>query len=85
MWAQTVTINNSSGVDLTGNVDFVLIGLTAGVSLENATGSITDGAASYIRFSTRGLKAGKSISLVLNFLLPTTMTSFNYSFKTFTN
>jgi hypothetical protein len=85
MWAQTVTINNSSGVDLTGNVDFVLIGLTAGVSLENATGSIADGAASYIRFSTRGLKAGKSISLVLNFLLPTTMTSFNYSFKTFTN
>ena len=85
MWAQTVTINNISGVDLIGNVDFVLIGLTAGVSLENATGSITDGAAAYIRFSTSGLKAGKSISLVLNFSLPTSVTSFNYSFKTFTS
>jgi hypothetical protein len=85
MWAQTVKINNISGVDLIGNVDFVLIGLTAGVSLGNATGSITDGAASYIRFSTSGLKAGKSISLVLKFSLPTTVTSFNYSFKTFTS
>ena len=84
-WAQTVTMNNISGVDLTGNVDFVLIGLTAGVSLSGATGYTAGGANPYVRFSTTGLKAGKSISLVLNFVVPTTITAFNYSFKTFTD
>jgi hypothetical protein len=85
LWAQTVTMNNISGIDLTGNVDLVLIGLTAGVSLTGARGYTADGANSYIRFSTTGLKAGKSISLVLKFVIPTTITAFNYSFKTFTN
>jgi hypothetical protein len=83
LWAQTVTMNNISGVDLTGNVDFVLIGLTAGVSLAGAKGYTADGANPYIRFSTAGLKAGKSISLVLNFVLPNAITAFNYRFKTF--
>jgi uncharacterized protein YfiM (DUF2279 family) len=76
-------MNNISGVDLTGKIDFVLSALTAGVSLVNATGLTTDGTASYIRFSTSGLKAGKSISLVLNFSLPTSVTAFKYDFKTF--
>ena len=84
-WAQTVTMNNISGVDLKGNLDFVLIGLTAGVSLSGATGYTAGGANPYVRFSTAGLKAGKSISLVLKFAIPTTITAFNYSFKTFTN
>ena len=85
MWAQTVTMNNISGADLTGNIDFVLSGLTAGVSLANATGSTAGGANPYIRFSTSGLKAGKSISLVLNFSLPSPVTAFNYKFDTFTD
>ena len=85
MWAQTVTINNNSGIDLTGNIDFLLIGLTAGVSLSGATGYTAGGADPYVRFRTTGLKAGKSISLVLNFVLPTTIIAFNYSFKTFTD
>ena len=76
---------NISGVDLKGNLDFVLIGLTAGVSLSGATGYTAGGANPYVRFSTAGLKAGKSISLVLKFAIPTTITAFNYSFKTFTN
>jgi hypothetical protein len=83
LWAQTVTMNNISGGDLTGNLDFVLSALTAGVSLVNATGSTAGGANPYIRFSTSGLKAGKSISLVLNFSLPTSVTAFKYDFKTF--
>jgi len=83
LWAQTVTMNNISGVNLTGNLDFVLSGLTAGVSLANATGSTAGGANPYIRFSTSGLKAGKSISLVLNFRLPVGVTSFNYDYKSF--
>jgi hypothetical protein len=85
LWSQTVTMNNISGVDLKGNLDFVLIGLTAGVSLSGATGYTAGGANPYVRFSTAGLKAGKSISLVLKFAIPTTITAFNYSFKTFTN
>ena len=85
LWAQTVTMNNISGVDLTGNIDFVLIGLTAGVSLANSTGATAGGANPYIRFSASGLKAGKSISLVLKFQLPTTITAFNYNFATYTN
>jgi hypothetical protein len=85
LWAQTVTMNNISGINLTGNIDFLLIDLTAGVSLSGATGYTADGANPYIRFSTTGLKAGKSISLVLKFVIPTTITAFNYSFKTFTN
>jgi hypothetical protein len=85
MWAQTVTMNNISGVDLTGNIDFVLSALTAGVSLANATGGTAGGSNPYIRFSTTGLKAGKSIRLVLNFQLPVTITSFNYNFATYTN
>ncbi len=85
LWAQTVTINNISGVNLTGNIDFVLIGLTTGVSLSGATGYTAGGVDPYVRFSTAGLKAGKSISLVLNFVLPTTITAFNYGFKTFTD
>ena len=85
LWAQTVTINNNSGIDLTGNIDFLLIGLTAGVSLSGATGYTAGGANPYVRFSTNGLKAGKSISLVLKFVVPTPITSFNYTFKTFTN
>ena len=84
-WAQTVTISNISGVDLTGNLDFVLIGLTQGVTLSGATGYASGGANPYVRFSSKGLKAGKSISLVLYFVVPTTITSFNYSFKTFTD
>jgi hypothetical protein len=84
-WAQTVTMNNISGVDLKGNIDLVLIGLTTGVSLSGATGYTAGGANPYVRFSTTGLKAGKSISLVLKFAIPTTITAFNYSFKTFTN
>ena len=83
LWAQTVTMNNISGVNLTGNLDFLLSGLTAGVSLANATGSTAGGANPYIRFSTSGLKAGKSISLVLNFRLPVGVTSFNYDYKSF--
>jgi hypothetical protein len=39
-----VTMNNISGIDLTGNIDFVLIGLTAGVSLSGATGYTAGGA-----------------------------------------
>ena len=85
LWAQTVTINNISGINLTGNLDFVLIGLTAGVTLANKTGSTTGGANPYVRFSSTGLKAGKSISLVLNFALPNPVTTFSYSFKTFLN
>jgi hypothetical protein len=85
LWAQTVTMNNISGVDLTGNIDFVLTGLTTGVSLSGATGYTAGGADPYVRFRTTGLKAGKSISLVLNFVLPTTIIAFNYSFKTFTD
>jgi len=84
-WAQTVTINNISGVDLTGNLNFVLIGLTAGVSLSGATGTMSGGTNPYIRFSTTGLKAGKSVSLVLNFVVPTPITAYNYTFKTFTD
>jgi hypothetical protein len=84
-WAQTVTMNNISGVDLTGNLDLVLIGLTPGVTLSNATGSLSGGTNPYVRFSTTGLKAGRSVSLVLNFVLPTTITAYNYTFKTFTN
>jgi hypothetical protein len=78
-------MNNISGVDLTGNIDFVLSALTAGVSLANATGGTAGGSNPYIRFSTTGLKAGKSIRLVLNFQLPVTITSFNYNFATYTN
>ena len=85
LWAQTVTMNNISGGDLTGNIDFVLIGLTAGVSLANATGLTAGGADPYLRFSRTGLKAGKSISLVLNLMVPTTVTAFNYKFDTFTD
>ena len=84
-WAQTVTINNISGVDLKGNIDFVLIGLTADVLLSRATGSIAGGSNPYVRFSTAGLKAGKSISLVLNFVVPISITSFNYRFDAFNN
>jgi hypothetical protein len=84
-WAQTVTMNNISGVDLTGNLDFVLIDLTPGVTLSDATGSSSGGANPYIRFSTTGLKAGKSVSVVLKFVLPTTITAYNYTFKTFIN
>jgi len=84
-WAQTVTINNISGVDLKGNIDFVLIGLTAGVTLSRATGSTAGGSNPYVRFSTAGLKAGKSISLLLNFVVPISITSFNYRFDTFNN
>ena len=84
-WNQTVTMNNICGVDLTGNLDFVLIGLTPGVTLANATGSTSGGANPYVRFSSTGLKAGKSISLVLNFVVPTTITAYNYTFKTFTD
>ena len=80
-----MTINNISGVDLTGNLDFVLIGLTQGVTLSGATGYASGGANPYVRFSSKGLKAGKSISLVLHLVVPTTITSFNYSFKTFTD
>ena len=78
-------MNNICGVDLTGNLDFVLIGLTPGVTLANATGSTSGGANPYVRFSSTGLKAGKSISLVLNFVVPTTITAYNYTFKTFTD
>ena len=84
-WNQPVTMNNICGVDLTGNLDFVLIGLTPGVTLANATGSTSGGANPYVRFSSTGLKAGKSISLVLNFVVPTTITAYNYTFKTFTD
>ncbi|RLS75443.1 MAG: hypothetical protein DWI02_12405, partial [Planctomycetota bacterium] len=83
LWSQTVTMNNISGLELTGNLDFVLIGLTSGVSGWGATGATANGANPYVRFSTKGLKAGKSISLVLRFVLPTSITAFRYSFKTF--
>jgi hypothetical protein len=85
LWVQTVTMNNISGINLTGNIDFLLIDLTAGVSLSGATGYAAGGANPYVRFSTTGLKAGKSISLVLKFVIPTTITAFNYTFKTFVN
>ena len=83
LWSQTVTMNNISGLDLTGNLNFVLIGLTPGVSASGATGATANGANPYVRFSKKGLKAAKSISLVLSFVLPTSITAFNYSFKAF--
>ena len=83
LWMQTVTFINTSGIDLTGNLEFALTGLTAGVTLSGATGTSNGGAIPYIRFSSTGLKAGKSISLTLSFSLAPTVLSFNYSYKAF--
>jgi hypothetical protein len=83
LWSQTVKINNISGADLTGNIDLWIIGLTTGVTLSNASASFTSGGIPYLRFSTTGLKAGKSVSAVLSFAVPSMLPSFGYNFKTF--
>ena len=81
LYYSTVTITNISGTALTGDIDLILTNLTSGVTLTNATGFTTGGAVPWIRFSTTGLAAGKSISLSLGFALSSGVTSFNYSFK----
>ena len=83
LYYSTVTINNISGAELVGDIDFVLLNLTAGVTLTNATGSTAGGANPWIRFSTAGLAAGRSVSLSLSFALPTSVRSFKYSFKVY--
>ena len=84
LYYSTVTINNISGVALTGDIDFVLLNLTAGVTLTNATGTTAGGTNPWIRFSTTGLAAGKSLSLSLSFSLANGVTAFNYSYRTYT-
>ena len=79
----TVTITNISGSTLVGDIDLVLLNLTPGVALTNQNGTTAGGADPWIRFGTTGLAAGKSLSVSLIFSLPTGVTAFNYSFKTF--
>jgi hypothetical protein len=83
LWSQTVKINNISGTDLTGNIDLWIIGLTTGVTLSNASASFTSGGIPYLRFSTTGLAAGKSVSAVLSFAVPSMLPAINYTFKIF--
>ena len=83
LYYQTVTITNISGVDLTGDIDFALTGLTAGVTLANASGSTSGGTVPWVRFSTTGLAAGKSLTITLSFSLANSITAFNYGFKTY--
>ena len=83
LYISTVTITNISGSTLVGDIDLVLMNLTAGVILTNANGTTAGGADPWVRFGTTGLAAGKSASVSLYFSLPTSVTTFNYSFKTF--
>ncbi len=83
LYISTVTITNISGSTLVGDIDLVLLNLTAGVTLTNANGTTAGGADPWVRFGTTGLAAGKSASVSLYFSLPTSVTTFNYSFKTF--
>ena len=83
LYISTVTITNISGSTLVGDIDLVLLNLTAGVTLTNANGTTVGGVDPWIRFGTTGLAAGKSVSASLYFSLPTGVTAFNYSFKTF--
>ena len=83
LYISTVTITNISGSTLVGDIDLMLLNLTAGVTLTNANGTTAGGADTWVRFGTTGLAAGKSVSLSLSFSLPTGVTAFNYSFKTF--
>ena len=85
LWNQTVTIKNTSTKSLNGTVDFILKGLTAGVSLSNATGMVMNQSNPYVRLSTAGLAAGASITSTLSFSLPSTVTAFNYQYSTIEN
>ena len=83
LYISTVTITNISGSTLVGDIDLVLLNLTAGVTLTNSNGTTAGGADPWVRFGTTGLAAGKSLSVSLYFSLPPGVTAFNYSFKTF--
>ena len=83
LYISTVTITNISGSTLVGDIDLVLMNLTAGVTLTNANGTTVGGVDPWVRFGTTGLAAGRSASVSLYFSLPTNVTTFNYSFKTF--
>ena len=83
LYYSTVTITNISGGTLIGDIDLVLLNLTPGVTLTGGSGTTAAGTDPWVRFSTKGLAAGKSVSLSLSFALPTNVTAFNYTFKTF--
>jgi hypothetical protein len=64
----TVTITNISGVTLSGPFPVLFTGLTPGVTLTNATGSVQAGP--YINPGVGSLAAGQSITLPVQFRNP---------------
>ena len=83
LYSSVVTINNISGVALPGDIEIVLLNLTPGVTLSNATGTTANGTDPWVLISTTGLAAGNSISFSLSFSLPSGVTPVNFTIKTF--
>jgi FG-GAP-like repeat len=83
LYYSTVTVTNISGGTILGDIDLVLLNLSSGVTLTDGNGKTSDGTNPWIRFSTTGLAAGKSLSLSLSFSLPSNLSSFNFGFKVF--
>jgi pectate lyase len=67
-YSASVTLTNTSGAALAGPFHLVLNNLTAGVTLDNATG-IRDGAP-YITFSAASIAAGGSLTVPLTYSNP---------------
>jgi hypothetical protein len=79
-YSGNVTITNTSGQALSGPLHFLLQGLPAGVTLDNASGT-RDGAP-YLSLPQAAIAAGASITLGTSFTNPS-RTSINYTPKLF--
>jgi predicted extracellular nuclease len=67
-YSGTVTITNTSGAAVNGPLQFALEGLSAGVTLDNANGSLNG--APYVTLPSASLAAGASVTLNVSFSNP---------------
>jgi hypothetical protein len=77
---QNITITNTSSASIQGPVQLVLTGLSSGVSITNASGSLNG--SPYVTASTGPLAAGASVQKQIQISNPTN-TAFNYSASVF--
>jgi len=64
----TVTVTNTTGAAINGPLQFVLDGLSAGVTLDNASGTVNG--APYVTLPSSSLAAGASVTLNVSFSNP---------------
>jgi hypothetical protein len=76
-YAETLTLTNDGATTIAGPIQVVIDGLTAGVTLTNATGTAPDGSP-YVTTST-SLAPGQSVSVTLTFTKTSTGLYINYT------